>query len=223
MSRTILKNHAGKPIDLDGAHVIVKNAQNRDASLEDELAGLRASLAGLLACSDALTFKGLVTAGNPLPANNYKAGWTYKIGETGIYAGQQCEVGDMAICVREWDAASASEHDWQVIQTNIDGAVTGPASAIAGNVPVFSGASGKVIADSSLKQTDLSQAVGMKHQHANSGTLVLLGQNTEGELTFSGQVVVVGDVKVDCVVINAGEEIPANLSENGVIFEIQGS
>lgn len=38
--------------------------------------------------------------------------------------------------------------DWTVVQANIDGAVTGPASATANHVATFDGATGKVIKDS---------------------------------------------------------------------------
>lgn len=221
MARTILKNNSEIPLDLDGTHVIVKNAQNKDTSLETELATLRASVQALAACSDALLFKGIATTTNPLPTANYKAGWTFKIGESGIYAGQQCEVGDMAICVRDWNEATATGNDWQIVQTNIDGAVTGPASSVSGNMAEFSGTSGKIIADSGLKKEELAQAVEMKHLHVNSGTLTLLGQDTDGNLTFSGQLV--GNREIDCAVIQAGDPLPDNLAANAVIFEIQGS
>lgn len=221
MNRVILKDQQGNHLNLDGNYIVVKDKNNSDITLEDELAALRQSITALASCADALSFKGIVTNENGLPQTDYKAGWTYKIGETGIYAGQQCEAGDLAICVKDYSSETASPLDWQIVQANIDGAVTGPASAVSDNLASFSGTSGKIIADSGIKKLDIAQAAEWKHQHANSGTLALFGQDTEGNLTFAGQPVV--SETVDCVVIHAGDPVPANLSATGVIFEIQGA
>ena len=98
---------------------------------------------------DAMQFKGTIgTSGatvTELPAT-HKKGWTYKVATAGTYAGQICEVGDMILCVA--DGTAASDADWAVIQSNVDGAVTGPASSTDEHVPVFNGASGKQIKDS---------------------------------------------------------------------------
>ena len=219
MNRVILKDQKGAYLNLDGGHVVVKNGAGADASLETELAALRQAINALASCADALVFRGLVNNENGLPETGYKAGWTYKITQSGIYAGQQCEPGDLAICVKNHDADAASPSDWQIVQANIDGAVTGPASAVSGNIASFSGSTGKIIADSGISSTDIDQALEWRHQHANSGTLALFGQNTGGELTFSGKPVGVG--LVDCAVISAGDPVPENLAPYGVIFEIQ--
>lgn len=105
---------------------------------------------GLLAASDAMVFKGTVGSGGTvltLPAKDYSAGWCYKVTVAGTYAGQKCEPGDLIVAVKDW-SDEASDADWTVIQTNIDGAVTGPVSAKDGHVAVFDGASGKIIKDS---------------------------------------------------------------------------
>ena len=99
--------------------------------------------------NDAMIFKGTIGSSgatvSTLPATHYK-GWTYKVATSGTYAGQSCEIGDTIICVT--DGTSANDAHWTVIQANIDGAVTGPASATDAHVATFSGTSGKVIKDS---------------------------------------------------------------------------
>lgn len=97
--------------------------------------------------NEAMMFKGTLGSGGTataLPAT-HKAGWTYKVITAGTYAGQTCEVGDLVICVT--DGTSANDAHWTVAQTNIDGAVTGPAGSTDGHIPTFSGTTGKLIAD----------------------------------------------------------------------------
>ena len=98
--------------------------------------------------NDAMIFKGtLGTNGTvtSLPATHYQ-GWTYKVITAGTWAGVTCEVGDMIICIA--DGTSANNAHWTVVQSNIDGVVTGPASSTSGNVVTFNGTTGKLIQDS---------------------------------------------------------------------------
>lgn len=102
------------------------------------------------AANDAMLFKGTIGTGGTvtaLPAT-HSIGWTYKVITAGTYAGQACEVGDLIICIT--DGTADNNAHWTVAQTNINGAVTGPASAISGNFPVFDGTTGKVIKDSGV-------------------------------------------------------------------------
>lgn len=101
-----------------------------------------------LAAGDAMVFKGTLGTGGTvtaLPAV-HEVGWTYKVITAGTYAGNVCEVGDMIIC--STDGTAANDAHWTVVQANLDGAVTGPASSVDKHVAVFSGASGKVVKDS---------------------------------------------------------------------------
>lgn len=101
-----------------------------------------------IAAADAMIFKGTIgTDGTitALPAT-HSTGWTYKVITAGTYAGAKCEVGDMIVCLK--DGTADNNADWTVIQANIDGAVTGPASSVANHVVVFNDATGKVIKDS---------------------------------------------------------------------------
>lgn len=103
-----------------------------------------------LAANDAMLFKGFVDGTHNLPVNGYSAGWTYKVKTAGTYAGYKCEIGDMLLATE--DAAdnqtSINNSHWMALQANIDGAVTGPTTAVANQVAVFDGTSGKVIKDS---------------------------------------------------------------------------
>lgn len=60
--------------------------------------------------------------------------------------GKAVEAGDMIIC----QAISGTTVTWNVVQTNIDGAVTGPASSTIDHVALFSDTSGKVIKDGTV-------------------------------------------------------------------------
>lgn len=101
---------------------------------------------------DALIFKGTIgTGGTPgtLPATGYEAGWVYRVVEAGTYAGQACEVGDLVIAIKDYAAATASNNDWTVAQTNIDGAVTSSATSTTdGQIVVFDGTTGNEIKNS---------------------------------------------------------------------------
>lgn len=105
----------------------------------------------LLSVNDAMIFKGIlgtedgmISTGLPTP---HEAGWTYKVGTAGSYAGQWCEIGDTIYCIK--DSETASNNDWVVIQVNIDGAVTGPASSTDNAIARFDSTSGKIIQNSS--------------------------------------------------------------------------
>lgn len=99
------------------------------------------TIAGSLAT--ALTFKGVVDKAADLPADN-TVGAVYVVGIAGTYAGEACEAGDFIFCT----AVAENVATYKVVQKNIDGAVTGPASAVADEVAVFDGATGKVIKSS---------------------------------------------------------------------------
>lgn len=115
-------------------------------------AAVVAAIDNKIVAADAMIYKGtLGTDGTvtKVPANGYKVGWTYKVITAGTYAGIKCEVGDMLIAINNGPVSGTTvvNADWTVVQANIDGAVTGPASATAGHIAVFDGATGKVIKD----------------------------------------------------------------------------
>ena len=128
------------------AQVHLNNAAGSDSNVEDEIVLLRQQVSELQ--QGGVSFKGALSAANPLPTVAYKSGWQYSVAEAGIYAGQTCEVGDLILCIKDYASGSASNKDWVVLQVNIVGAVTGPASSVANRVAVFTDTSGKQIKDS---------------------------------------------------------------------------
>lgn len=88
---------------------------------------------GLLAANDAMIFKGTLGTGGTyttLPLT-HGVGWTLRVITAGTYAGQVCEVGDLMITLVARAGSGNTNADWTVVQTNVDGAVTGPAGAIS--------------------------------------------------------------------------------------------
>ena len=81
---------------------------------------------------------------NPLPSTGYKAGQMWRVAEEGTYAGVECEIGDLIICLKDHEAEGAGNTDFMVVQANIDGAVTGADSSVDGHIVVFNGSTGKV-------------------------------------------------------------------------------
>lgn len=106
--------------------------------------------------SDVMIFKGIIDcSANPnYPAAD--AGNLHKVsvaGKIGGASGPNVETGDTIYCIT--DATSAGNHatvgaNWVISQVNIDGAVTGPASATDGHVVLFDGTTGKLIKSSGL-------------------------------------------------------------------------
>jgi hypothetical protein len=106
--------------------------------------------------ADVMIFKGVIDcSANPnYPAAD--AGNLYKIsvaGKIGGASGPNVEVGDTIYCIT--DATSAGTQagvgaSWNISQVNVDGAVTGPASATGDHVALFNGSTGKIIKDSGL-------------------------------------------------------------------------
>ena len=91
--------------------------------------------------NDAMIFKGVLDSPSEVPAT-HQAGWTYRIGTTGTYAGKICEVGDLLICTV--DGTTASNDHWNVVQNNIDGALfKGTNTFIDGQVLIADGVTGK--------------------------------------------------------------------------------
>lgn len=122
-----------------------------------------------MAETDAMVYKGTLAGGND---GNYGAltpqadkGWTYKVSTAGKIDGVVVEVGDVLICNTDGTAAATSsnyntiKNKWDFIQTNIDGAVTGPASSTENAVAGFADASGKKIKQ--LTAAEIKAAAGL--------------------------------------------------------------
>lgn len=150
-TNTILYSHEGETnVALNPQTVATQvqiNSEVGEASnVEAEIIALRQKLTDLT--NAGIHFRGSLTADSGLPTVGYKAGWQYVVQTAGTYAGKACEVGDFVVCIKDYASGSASDKDWTVLQVNIVGAVTGPASSVAAHVATFDGTSGKIIKDS---------------------------------------------------------------------------
>lgn len=144
-------------------------AANSDARVATQKA-VKAYVDGIVTggASDVMIFKGVIDcSANP----NYPsadAGNLYKVsvaGKIGGASGPNVEVGDTLYCIVNGAAAgthAAVGSSWVISQVNLDGAVTGPASATAGHVALFDGTTGKLIKDGTL--TDVLDLVGSAAQ-----------------------------------------------------------
>jgi hypothetical protein len=130
-------------------------AANSDAKLATQKA-VKTYVDAHLDANNAFQYKGVLDCStNPnYPAAS--AGWAYKVsvaGKIGGASGLVVEVGDTLICTVDSTASGtqvAVGANWIILQTNIDGAMVGPASSVASNLPTFSGTTGKVIQDSGV-------------------------------------------------------------------------
>lgn len=113
-----------------------------------------------LGIPNAMNFQGVIDAsGNP----NYPAatkGDVYKIsvaGKIGGASGAVVEVGDTIYCVVTSAAGNQATvgANWDIVQANEDGAVTGPAAAIDGRIATYNGTTGKIIKDSGILAASL--------------------------------------------------------------------
>ena len=114
---------------------------------------------------------GIVDSTNAIP-ENYKAGQTFRVAEAGTYAGSRCEVGDLILVVKNYDAGTASNDDFMVLQANVDGAVTSTSeTATVGEIVVFDSVTGKVIKSSGVHIASLNDAIAKVHEHTNKSVL----------------------------------------------------
>jgi hypothetical protein len=127
-------------------------AANSDAKLPTEKA-VKTYVASYIAAQDVEIFKGGIDcSANPnFPAAD--AGNIYRVtvaGKIGGASGDNVEVNDRLECILDGSAAgtkAAVGANWIISQVNLDGAVTGPAAAVSGNLASYNGATGKIIQD----------------------------------------------------------------------------
>lgn len=114
--------------------------------------------------NDAMIYKGTVSKDADLPYKACNQGWTYRVAAAGTYAGQVCEVGDMIICLT--DGTSSVTGTWNVINTNVDGAVYNTSdTSTKTNFAAFDSTTGKLIKDSGFNPTSFATA---SHGHTLS-------------------------------------------------------
>ena len=116
--------------------------------------------------NDAMVFKGLIGSNQPitqLPTSGYNAGWTYRVADAGIFAGEYCEVGDLLIAINDGPASGSSviNTDWGKVEHNIDGAVfrgSGASNSSVGSStqPIYVNGSGIVTAITGALANDIT-------------------------------------------------------------------
>lgn len=139
-----------------------------------------------IAANDSMRFKGtLGTDGTitKIPTTDVRVGDTYRVITADTYVGVACEIGDMVIALKN---GASTDADWTVVQTNIDGAVVGPASATDATVVLFDGATGKRIKGSTITLAQITSAVQHDHTHANKDTIDTYNK-TQTELLTAAQ------------------------------------
>lgn len=177
---------AANVVDTDGTL-----AANSDTRLASQKA-TKTYLDQIIAAADAMVFKGVIDcSANP----NYPAadrGWTYKVsvaGKIGGASGITVDVGDTLLCLTD-STASGNQATvgtaWNIVQANLVGAVTGPASSTSGNVATFNGTGGTVIQDSG-KALPSGTIVGTSDSQALTGKTYngLTITSTTGSLTIA--------------------------------------
>ena len=136
---------------------------------------------------------GVVDGDHPLPVDGYKAGQTWRVALAGTYAGQKCEVGDLIICIKDFNTQT-NNSDFMVVQANIDGAVTSTATtSTVGEIVVFNAATGKVIKGSGVNISSLNDTISKAHTHANKAILDTYNKNqtqllADAAITAQGKV-----------------------------------
>ena len=120
----------------------------------------------ILGNSNALVYKGTIDCSTNPDYPTADAGWMYiasVAGKIGGVSGTDVEVGDMIICNTDGtvsgNQATVGQY-WNVIQKNIIGAVTGPASSVNNTVAVFDGTTGKVIKQGIITDTGTNIGIG---------------------------------------------------------------
>ncbi len=140
-------------------------AANSDVKVASQKA-VKTYADALIAANDAMVFKGVIDASaNPnYPASN--RGDTHRIsvaGKIGGGSGPNVEVGDLLMALTDGTAAGTHATvgaQWNISQTNLDGAVIGPSSAADLRVATFNGTTGKLLADGGKTIAELALLAG---------------------------------------------------------------
>lgn len=135
-------------------------AANSDTRLATQKA-VKAYADALLDANNAFVYKGGIDCSATPNYPAASAGHTYKVTVAGIIggpAGTVVQVGDTATCLVDGTASGNQATvgtNWLVMQTNIDGAVIGPAISTADHIVTFDGITGKLVKDSGwVRDTD---------------------------------------------------------------------
>ena len=130
-----------RTLDKDGNEVLSGKLTVGTGPTDDMDVATKQYVDNAFSVNDAMVFKGVLDSPSNIP-DTHQAGWTYRIGTTGTYAGKICEVGDLLICTV--NGTTASDDHWNVVQNNIDGALfKGTNTFTDGQVLIADGVTGK--------------------------------------------------------------------------------
>lgn len=174
----------------------------------------------------ALRYKGTVGTGGTITAlpASHAIGDVYIVKSAGSFAGQTCEVGDMIIC--HTAGTTAKDADWQVIQTNINGAVTASANLTAGQVVVGNGTkTAKVLTAGTAGQV-LTMVSG-NAAWADLPAAPTVSAGTDGSFTYNGETISIGKPATAGTADNVAQNITIKLNsgttEGTNMFTFNGS
>ena len=146
--------------------------------------------------NDAMVFKGLIGSNQlitQLPTSGYNAGWTYRVADAGIFAGEYCEVGDLLIAIKDGPTSGSSvkNTDWGKVEHNIDGAVFRGSDARNSSVgsstqPVYVNGSGIVTAITGAIANDTTGNAATATTLATGRTLKVNLASTSASTAFNG-------------------------------------
>lgn len=199
-------------------------AANSDTKLATQKA-VKAYADQLIAAADAMVFKGVIDcSANP----NYPAadkGWAYRVsvaGKIGGGSGPNVEAGDLIICLT--DSTASGNHatvgaNWTISQTNLDGAVIGPASVTDSTFALFDGTTGKLIKSNSA--TQVATTLG-----GTAALVALLGANRPQFSAYKSSVTSdqTGDTTAYTVAFDTEEfDVGSNFASNTFTAPVTGN
>jgi len=218
----------GKVLIVDDATGDVVGIEIDNAVTEDSekliLSGqVYAAIQKALGNFESMKFKGTIGADGTITSSDtdlngkiittlteFKSGWTFKaaadIPTTILNTDKGIETGDIIMVLG--DAAAYASSNITVIQNNIDGAVTGPASTIDETIAVYDGITGRVIKASSITKTQLEglfEAMANLEAEADATDVFVSSSNT-----------------TDNTVLKPGQTISAHLKATGVTDDTYG-
>ena len=149
-----INSAAYKVVDLSSSSITSSSTDSTVPTSKLVYNYVTSAISNSFAANDAMRFKGTIAGGETglygALTSAANAGDTYKVSASGKINGIAVEVGDMLICTTDnTSSANANNYttiaaNWTIIQTNIDGAVTGPLSATNGSIALFD-TNGRVI------------------------------------------------------------------------------
>ena len=145
--------HAASANYSTSAGFATKAAQDGSGNTISATYATKTELNNLIAGADAMVYKGVLSGAETTtytPAA--QRGWTYKVNVAGLINGEPVEAGDMLICCVDDTAAATADNvatvkaNWNIIQTNIDGAVTtSQLTSTSGAVAIFANGNGQEV------------------------------------------------------------------------------